>query len=338
MSSALTLIDELGRTTRQIDERNAEIARLRQENEQLRRAAIARTLTAAAQPDAGEAAIAAAGALEAGDPRPAEALLGSQEHEEAAQIGRAGEDEPRQRRQAAALAREQGALAMGHDVRAALAAFQRAAEYEPDDTWTHFFIGDLHVRLGDLNAGMQSFRRGVARAEARLQAIPDDADAKRDLSVSHSKIGDVLVAQGDGAGALAAYRKGLGIAEALAARDPANTQWQRDLSVSHERIGDVLVAQGDGAGALAVYRKGLGIAEALAARDPVNAQWQTDVAVSCAKLGALAHGQNVEVRRGYLLRGREILAELKEEGRLLPNQDRMEWFDRELAQLSSNQP
>jgi tetratricopeptide (TPR) repeat protein len=195
----------------------------------------------------------------------------------------------RQRRQAAALPREQGAFAMSHSVSAALAAFQRAAAYEPDDTWTHFFIGDLHLRLGDLNTAMRSCRRGLARAAARLRAIADDSDAQRDLSVSHDKIGGVLVAQGDGPEALAAYRKGLAIAEALAGRDPANTQWQ------------------------------------------------TDVVVLCAKLGTLAHAQNAEMRRDSLLRGRGILLELKAEGRLLPNQDWIAWFDDQLSQMLPDQ-
>lgn len=170
-----TLTDELERKNRLIDERAEENVTLRgrvKELEEQLQAAIARTLTAAAQPDADEAAIAAADALEAGDSRPAEALLSRQEREEAAQIGSPGADDARQRRQAAALAREQGALAMGHDVRAALGAFKRAAEYEPDDTWTHFFIGDLHVRLGDLNAAIQSFRKGLAIREALAARDP----------------------------------------------------------------------------------------------------------------------------------------------------------------------
>ena len=271
------LTDDLARKNRRIEELEQQL--------QLR-AAVELTLKAASQPGAGKAETAAADALVAGDTRPAEALLGNQERQEAAQIGAPGANDERQRSQAAALARGQGALALGHDVSAALAAYQRAAEYEPDDTRTHFFIGDLHVVLGDLGAAMQHFERGAA------------------------------------------------LAEALAARDPANTEWQRDLSVSHDRIGDVLVAQGDGPGALAAYRKGLGIAEALAARDPANAQWQTDVAVSCAKLGALAQVQSVNVRRDYLVRGRGILAKLREEGRLAPNQDWIEWFDGKLEGLS----
>ena len=160
-----TLTDELERKNRLLDERAAESVTLRGRVSELEgqlQAAIARTLTAAAQPDAGEAAIAAADALETGDTRPAEALLSSQEHEEAAQIGTPGADDVRQRREAAALAREQGALALGHNVSAALEAFKRAAEYEPDDTWTQFLIGDLYVLLGDLGAAMRSFRRGTA--------------------------------------------------------------------------------------------------------------------------------------------------------------------------------
>ncbi len=114
---------------------------------------------------------------------------------------------------------------------------------------------------------------------------------------------------------------------------PANIQWQRDLSVSHNKIGDVLRDQGDGPAALVAYRKDLGIAEALAVRDPDNALWQTDVAASCARLGALAHGQSVKVRREYLVRGRDILSDLKEKGRLHPIQDWIAWFDRQLAEL-----
>ena len=82
-----------------------------------------------------------------------------------------------------------------------------------------------------------------------------------------------------------------------------------------------------------MYRKSLGIREALAARDSANTAWQRDLAGSFAKLGTLAHGQSAELRRDYLRRGRAILVLLKGEGRLLPKQDWIEWFDSQLAQL-----
>jgi hypothetical protein len=132
---------------------------------------------------------------------------------------------------------------------------------------------------------------------------------------------------------MGSYGRAQELVGALAGRDPANTGWQRDLSVSHERIGDVLVAQGDGAGALLAYRKGLEIAEALAGSDPANALWQTDLAFSCSILGRAELGQSLEARREYLLRGRGILAALKEAGRLLPAQDWIGWFDEALGKL-----
>jgi tetratricopeptide (TPR) repeat protein len=226
--------------TRVIDETKAENVNLRgriTELEEQLRAAVSRTITAAEQPDASAAAIGAAEALEAGDTRPAEALLGREEREQAEQIGTPGVDDQQQRSQAAALAREQGALAVGHDIRAALSAYQRAAEYEPQDIWTHVFIGDLNILLGDLRAAMESFSRAHA------------------------------------------------------------------------------------------------ITTALAQRDPANAQWRTDLAVSCAKLGVLEQGQTIDDRRQHLLRGREILSHLKQQGRLHPQQDSIAWFDKQLAKL-----
>jgi tetratricopeptide (TPR) repeat protein len=216
--------------TRQIDSKDAENAALRgrvQELEDQLSSAIARTLTVAAQPDASPAAVAAADALESGDSGPAEALLRSQEREEVAQIGRPNADDAQQRRQAAQLARDQGALAISHDLRTALEAYQRAAEYEPDDYWTHFLIGDLQLRLGSSEAATRSYRRGAAASERRVTANQNDLDGQRGLSVSHNKIGDVLMTKGDGEEALVEYREALAIGEALAARDPANTRWQR---------------------------------------------------------------------------------------------------------------
>jgi tetratricopeptide (TPR) repeat protein len=209
-------------------------------------------------------------------------------------------------------------------------------QWQRDLSVSHDRIGDVLVAQGDGAGALGAYRAGLAISEALAARDPANTQWQRDLSVSHNKIGDVLVAQGDGAGALGAYRAGLAISEALAARDPANTEWQRDLSVSHDRIGNVLVAQGDGAGALGAYRAGLAIGEALAARDPANAQWQTDLAVSCAKLGTLQHGQSVELRRGHLVRGRQILVSLRSAGRLMPSQDWIPWFDDQLAKLAAD--
>jgi tetratricopeptide (TPR) repeat protein len=283
-----TLTDELARKTRTLDQRTDENLMLRgrvSELEQELRAAVERTLVAAAQPGAAPATIAAATALEAGQTGPAEVLLGKQERHEASQIGLPGADDADQRRAARTLAREQGALAMSHDVRAALASFQRAAEYDPDDIWTHFFIGDLHVSLGDSAAGLTAYRAGHSIAQDRAAHDPASTERQRLVSAGQNRMGDVLLAQGEGAGALAAYQAALSIAEALTAREPANALLQEDVSVSLNKVGDVLLAEGDLPGALAAFRKALAIREALAASNPANTEWQSLLAASLHKVG-----------------------------------------------------
>ncbi len=301
VSQILTLIDEITRKNQQLDEKQAQIIQLQQENEHLRRSAIARTLTAAAQPTASAAVLEASEALEAGDPRPAEALLREEERVKVETISLGTPDESEARREAADLAREQGALAFGYDARAALAAYSRAADYDPEDVWTRFKIGDLEVRLGDSSDALESYRRALHIVEAKAERDPESTVWQRDLSVSHIKIGDVLLAQGDGAAALSAYRKSLSITEALAARDPSDTDWQRDISVSHNKVGAVLMAQGDGTAALATFRKSLAIVEALAAKEPTNTDWQRDISVGHNKIGdvLLAQGDRAAALVAY---------------------------------------
>ena len=275
------LTDELARKDRRIGELEEQL-----------RAAVSRTIQAAEKPGAGRDAIAAVAALEAGDTKPAAALLGRKENQEAGRIGTPGVDDAAQRREAAALAREQGALAMGRNIKAALTAYKRAAEYEPEDIWTHLFIGDLHVLLGNLKAAKQSFERAKSLVEALVERDAAYSGWQRDLSVCHNRIGNVLLKQGDDSGALTAYQTGLKITEALAARDSANAVWQEDLSLSHEKIGDMLLARGDNQDALVSHRKSLEIREALIKRDPANSRWQGNLAVSREKIGDVMVAQN----------------------------------------------
>ena len=121
------------------------------------------------------------------------------------------------RRRAAELAREQGAVALGRDVRIALEAYERAAAHDPSDTWTQFIIGDLHVLLGDLRAAEGRYRIARAITDRHIVVDREDRDAQRELSVSHERIGNVRVAQGNLASALTEFEKSLAIREALAA-------------------------------------------------------------------------------------------------------------------------
>ena len=143
----------------------------------------------------------------------------------------------------------------------------------------------------------------------------------------------MLSAHSDLGAALTNYQAVLEIMQRLTTADPSNSQWQHDLSSIHQKVGDVLSAQGDHKGALLAYRQGFRISEALSARDPTSTQWQSNVAVFCSRLGTLDHGVQLDERRAFLVRGKQILMMLKKQGRLPPSQDWTAWFEQELSKL-----
>ena len=122
-----------------------------------------------------------------------------------------------------------------------------------------FFIGDLHLQLGDSNAAIGSYR-SAWRPRGTVASDPSETGATATSRSATTRSATCWWRRATGRGRWPRYRKGLAIAEALAARDPANTEWQRDLSVSHDKIGDVLVAQGDRPGRWPRYRQALAIA------------------------------------------------------------------------------
>ncbi|MFK7874742.1 MAG: tetratricopeptide repeat protein [Paracoccaceae bacterium] len=187
-------------------------------------------------------------------------------------------------------------LAVG-DLNAAQAAFDTASGLTVDEPKSRNamvaknWIGNIHVRRGELWLALQAFEDGLRVARDLSARDPGNAGWSRDVSVSLERVGDVRVAQGDLPGALTVYEESLQIARNLSARDPGNAGWSRDVSVSLSKIGDVRRAQGDLPGALTFYEEGLEIARDLSARDPGNAGWSRDVSVSLNKVGDVRRAQ-----------------------------------------------
>ena len=236
----------------------------------------------------------------------------------------------------AANASGNGPLSLGRGLQHAAALLQADDDQRLWKPLANYALYDASDRLVELGRWTLVSSALVAVAGWLERFAPDKSQEPqwlRERSVLRNRQGDVLMAQGDGREALAAYRQGLAIAEALAARDPASTQCQRDLLVSHTKIGDVSEAIGDAPAALAAFRQCLAIAEALTARDPGDTEWQMDVALSCARLGAFDQGLDAAARRDYLLRGRQVLLQLKADGRLPPGRDLIGWFAQQLGRL-----
>jgi tetratricopeptide (TPR) repeat protein len=257
---------------------------------------------------------------------------GAVEHLRRARAEQAESREERQRGEARLATEEAEILKSAYRFDEAIVAFEAAGRLDPHSAWAWFEAGDIHVhrgrlakaldayregsraaslygdqrdlsvshdrignvelRLGNVDAALAAYRKSLAIAEALGLHDPANTEWQRDLSVSHNRIGDVELLLGNGDAALAAYRKSLAIREALSLRDPANTEWQRDLSISHNRIGDVELLLGNGDAALAAYRRSHANFETLGLRDPANNEWQRDLSVSYTRIG------DVELRLG----------------------------------------
>src|SRR5262249_55558345 len=132
------------------------LAELSRQMEDVRQA-VASLVASARQPDADQASQKAVNLLAAGNTESARDVLKNEEHAALQAAGQQGENGPAQMRRAAMLAMDQGALASLTDTQAAMAAYERASRYEPDNPWTLFKLGDLQLIGGRTTDALATF-------------------------------------------------------------------------------------------------------------------------------------------------------------------------------------
>ena len=261
-------------------------------------------------------------ALRQGDVPTAEKALEEAFDREAEAATRLDDQAAQLKFKAARTAREIAALTAVRSVAEARRWYVKAAEFEPDDFWTHIELARLHQAGGDiiaaleaaqyalrvagndrersvalndigdglvsqgaLDRGLESFQASMDITKRLAEADASNANLQRDLSVSHEKIGDVLVSQGALDRALESFQASMDIAKRLAEADASNANLQRDLSVSHNKIGDVWVSQGALDRALESFQASMDIRKRLAEADASNANLQRDLSVSHERIG-----------------------------------------------------
>ena len=158
-----------------------------------------------------------------------------------------------------------------------MAAYRRAADLDPGDTWTWIFISRLERAAGRLVA---------AAAAAEEETLARSAN-EHDRMVALNTIGEVRVGQGDLSAAHDVFLSGQAIVEKLAAADPSNAGWQRDLIVSHRRIADVAEKAGDAGGAQEHFTAALTITRSLAAAGRLASVDAYFIEALAQRLGAL---------------------------------------------------
>ncbi|WP_155123033.1 MULTISPECIES: hypothetical protein [Burkholderia cepacia complex] len=249
------------------------------------RNAVASIRAMAQTPATAPAAKQSLAALKAGNLTPSVALLHDREIAVAKRAEESTVSTADARHQAAELARQQGALAFFSDTEGALGAYQRAAEYVPDDPETLIFIGDLQDTLGQTRQALATFDQARAVLERKLALSPDSAALQRALAVTHDRMGVEIRKQGDLGGALTHFRQALALFEKLVQRDPGNKDWQRDLAIAHDSIGVALELEGNVADSLVQFRQMMAIIEPLARREPGDVGLQLDLIFAHIRIG-----------------------------------------------------
>ncbi|MEY2688171.1 MAG: hypothetical protein RL375_2369 [Pseudomonadota bacterium] len=205
----------------------------------------------------------------------------------------AGAADATSRTAATQLARQQGALALGIDDQAALAAFRRVVELDGNDVWSHIAIGELLARANDVAGATQAYvtAAGILRSMVQRDSTPTPsapaagapAATLPDRLVSHRhallvcefRQGELQASADQRDEALAAFQRALVVAEALLEAQPERADRQFELATVSDRVAELLTARNLWEEALAAHRRSMTLAETLAANDPDNEpQWQ----------------------------------------------------------------
>lgn len=249
------------------------------------RQAVAAVVAAARQPAADKASRDAADLLAIGDTGPAQALLRQQEFAALKAAELDGANSAAQRERAATLAIDQGALASLSDTQTAIAAYERAVRYEPDNPWNLFRLGDLLMISGHTQEALATFEkaRTLAGQQRALRGRPGGYEHAMAASLLRS--GDALVVLGKPDAALVRYREGLDVSSPYADAGADMTGMLRARAALYQRVGDLYVLRREWAKALREYQNSVEVRERLLKGRPTDAVIALGLSSTWQKIG-----------------------------------------------------
>jgi tetratricopeptide (TPR) repeat protein len=160
-------------------------------------------------------------------------------------------------RDEAALWRQKGALAFLRDTQAALQAYAKATELDPDHAEGWNQLAQLQERVGDLDAAIMSYERALALGNRSGDQVT--------IAIATGNLGIVYQTRGDLNRAEAMYRKALAINKALGHKSGMASQYT-SLGILHWKRGDFDQAE-------EMYKKALAIDEALDRKEGMAIQY-----------------------------------------------------------------
>jgi tetratricopeptide (TPR) repeat protein len=133
----------------------------------------------------------------------------------------------------------------------------------------------LQDAIVDLNRSFDHAQAAVELDERRVQAQPQDSQAKLDLAFSLSMVGSAWEHRNDFAKATEYFVRSLEIRRTLWQADPKNHQARESLANALARVGDAYWQQGDWKHAVPLFREAIEHGEALTRNDDLWASWET---------------------------------------------------------------
>jgi eukaryotic-like serine/threonine-protein kinase len=158
-------------------------------------------------------------------------------------------------------------------------------------------VGDVQgnpgkANLGDLQGGIESYRKAQAIRLNLAEKNPDDFETQRRLAANYNSIGDFRWWASDVEGALADYEKAVGIFEKLAAQNPDDLQVNLDLLNAVLNKIKVISYNGRYEESIRQYGEVLQKAEKLEEKFPQNVELQRIKAHSLMRSGYDLSWQN----------------------------------------------
>jgi tetratricopeptide (TPR) repeat protein len=153
--------------------------------------------------------------------------------------------------------RQIGALAFLHDTQKALGAYTKATELDPDDPEGWNRVGQLQMRVGEVDAAIRSFEQ--------VLAFGNQIADQELIAIATGNLGNVYHTRGDLDQTEAMYKQALAIDEALGRKE--------GMAARYGNLGIVYRTRGDLDQAEAMHKRALAINEALGRKEYMAANY-----------------------------------------------------------------
>ena len=179
---------------------------------------------------------------------------------------------------------------------------------------THYNLGQMQQRLGDLAKARINITAALSLARAYKGGAPSDAVRRQYLAAAFSGMGDLEVLMGQVHESLSHYRGALAVLEPIEDGTPAGTR--QIIGTLYNNLGSALMQTGPLTAAVNAFRSAAEIREHLVNRYPSNVFYQRQLMITNNELGRVLGGSeyasigDAAAAAAYLIKSRQTAERL----------------------------